>query len=77
MGSQVVKIDGLDLFDLISFINKKNKRYQAVILADVEEILGKDSEEFKIIRKLFLDGFNDYTRSIVRIVFGDIEYMMK
>ena len=77
MGKHVVTIDGLDAFDLISFIGKKNKKFQAIILADAEEILGKDSEEFKQIRKLFLDGFNDYTRSIVRIVFGDIEYMVK
>ena len=74
MGKQVVTMDGLDLFDMISFISKKNKRFCAVILADAEEVLGKDSEEFEAIRKIFLDGFNDYTRSIVRIVFGDIEY---
>ena len=74
MGKQVVTIDGLDLFDMISFIGKKNKRYLAIILADVEQIIDKDSKEFEAIRKIFLDGFNDYTRAIVRIVFGDIEY---
>jgi hypothetical protein len=74
MGKQVVEIDGLDLFDLVSFISKKNKRFIAIILADVEEIIGKDTEEYEQIRKIILDGFNDYTRSVVRIVFGDIEY---
>lgn len=74
MGRQVVEIDGLDLFDLISFISKKNKRFLAIILADIEEILGKDSREYKLIRKIVLDGFNDYTRSVVKVVFGDIEY---
>ena len=74
MGKQVVEIDGLDLFDLISFISKKNKRFLAIMLAEVEEIVGKDSEEYQLLRKVILDGFNDYTRSIVRIIFGDIEY---
>lgn len=74
MGKQVVEIDGLDLFDLISFISKKNKRFIAIILAETEEIVGKDTEEYIALRKIILDGFNDYTRSIVRIIFGDIEY---
>ena len=74
MGKQVVEIDGLDLFDLVSFISKKNKRFIAIILADIEEIVGKDSDEYQQIRKIVLDGFNDYTRSVVRIIFGDIEY---
>lgn len=74
MGKHVVEIGGLDLFDLITFISKKNKRFIAIMLAETEEIVGKDSEEYKKLRKIILDGFNDYTRSIVRIVFGDIEY---
>ena len=78
MGKEpVVEIDGLDLFDLITFISKKNKRFIAIILADIEEIVGKDSDEYQQIRKIVLDGFNDYTRSVVRIVFGDIEYRME
>jgi hypothetical protein len=74
MGKQVVEIDGLDLFDLISFISKKNKRFIAIMLAEAEEIVGKDTEEYQLLRKVILDGFNDYTRSVVRIIFGDIEY---
>jgi hypothetical protein len=78
MGKEpVVEIDGLDLFDLITFISKKNKRFIAIILADIEEIVGKDSDTYQQIRKIVLDGFNDYTRSVVRIVFGDIEYRME
>jgi len=74
MGKHVVEIGGLDLFDLITFISKKNKRFIAIMLAETEEIVGKDSEEYKKLRKIILDGFNDYTRSLVRIIFGDIEY---
>jgi len=39
--------------------------------------LGKDSKEYTLVRKLVLDGFNNYTRSIVRAIFGDIEYLVK
>lgn len=77
MEEPVVEIDGLDLFDLITFISKKNKRFLAIILNDIEEILGRDSDEYQQIRKIVLDGFNDYTRSVVRIVFGDIEYRVE
>jgi hypothetical protein len=33
----------------------------------------KDSNEYKFVRKLFLDGFNDYTRSVMRTLFGNVE----
>ena len=70
-----VIVQGLDLTEVIGFINRKNKRYQAMSLQELETIISKDSEEFSQIRKLFLDGFNDYTRAILRIIFGDIEYL--
>ena len=74
---QGVVIQGLDLMDIVTFISKKNKKFQAILLADLEEVLGKDSEEFALVRKLILDGFNNYTRSIIRAIFGDIEFMVK
>ena len=69
-----VIIRGLDLLDILGLISDKNKKYQAIILSDIELVLGKDSKEFKQIRKIVLDGVNDYTRSAVRILFGDINY---
>lgn len=72
-----VVIQGLDLLDIVGFISKKNKKFQAITLSDVEEVLGKDSEEYLLIRKIILDSFNNYTRSIVRSIFGDIEYLVK
>jgi hypothetical protein len=68
-----VTIEGLDLIDVINFMNKKNKKYQALLLKDLEDILGKDSDQFHLIRKLVLDSYNDYTRSIIRLLFGNIE----
>lgn len=64
-------ITGLDLLDIIGFIGRKNKSYQAILLSDIEEILGKDTKEFSQIRKLILDGFNNYTRSVLRVIFGN------
>ena len=64
-------IQGLDPLDIIYFVNKKNKKFQAILLQDVEEVLGVDSPEYKEVRRLFLDSFNNYTRSILRIIFGN------
>lgn len=77
MNDRDVIIQGLSLEEVIKFISRKNKRYQAMSLQDLETILSKDSDEFKLIRKLFLDGYNDYTRAIIKIIFGDIEYLSR
>jgi hypothetical protein len=77
MTDKGVVVQGLDLIDIVTFISKKNKKFQAILLAELEEVLGKDSPEYAKVRKLVLDGFNNYTRSVVRAIFGDIEYMVK
>jgi len=66
-----VEISGLDLVGTITLVRRRQRRYLALLLADVETVLGKNTKEYKIIRKLILDNFNDYTRSIFRIVLGD------
>jgi hypothetical protein len=66
---------GLDAIDIINFISKKGRRYVATTLQELEEILPKDSEEYEKVRKLFLNSFNDYKRSVCRAIFGtDLEY---
>jgi hypothetical protein len=66
---------GLDAIDIINFINKKNKRYVATALQELEEILPKDSKQYAEVRKLFLNYFNNYKRSVCRAIFGtDLEY---
>jgi hypothetical protein len=72
IGGTVV-IDGLNMFDIINFIQKKNKRYIANALDEIEEILDKDSEAFLKTRKVVLDTMNDYTRSVFVTLFGNIE----
>lgn len=69
-----VVIQDIDVIDTIDAIHTKNKRFQAILLSDLEDVLDRNSPKFRIIRKLFLDAFNNYTRSTLRAIFGDIEY---
>ena len=66
-----MRINGLDLLDILGLIKRKQSRYIALLLNDVEEVLEFDPEAFSIIRKILLDYINDYTRSIFRILIGD------
>ncbi|MCK4822761.1 hypothetical protein KA005_43760 [bacterium] len=68
-----VIIEGLDVIDVVRYISRKKDKFIAIVLADLEEVMEKDSNEYKFIRKVFLDGFNDYTRSVMRTLFGNVE----
>ena len=70
---QGVVVQGLDLIDITDFIERKNKKFQAILLTEIEEVIDPNSPEFKIIRKQVLDSYNNYTRSLVRSLFGEIE----
>lgn len=79
-GMEGVVIQGLDVLDVLKFVDKKKQRFLAISLNDLEEIyeargIDKNSEEFQLIRKLILDLVNEYTRSVLRVIFGDIEYL--
>lgn len=65
-------IQGLDPIDLTELISQKNRKYVAITLQSIEEIM-EDDPNFKLVRKEVLTNFNNYTRSIVRAIFGDIE----
>lgn len=66
-------IQGLDMVDALNVIENKKDKFVAIMLSDVELMFPKGSKEFKYIRKVILDGMNDYTRSYLRILFGDVE----
>lgn len=68
-----IVIRGIDVVSLISSIRKLNKVNQAKMLSELEAVIGKDSKQFSQIRKILLDGTNDYTRSVVKTIFGDID----
>ena len=65
-------IQGFNLSELTAFMNKTNKKFQATLLSQIEELLD-DDELFSQIRKLILDSTNNYARSVVKAIFGDME----
>lgn len=67
----------VDVLDVIRNIGKKNKQTQAKLMQELEKYVDKNTPEFDALRKFVLDEINSYTRSVVRTVFGDIEYLIK
>jgi len=69
-----VVIQGLDVLDVTKFISRTNKKYQATLLANIEQVLtGDQNDHYAEIRKLVLDSTNNFTRTIVKTIFGDFE----
>jgi ERCC4-type nuclease len=64
----------VNVFDLLGEIGSKNKVLNATTLTELEKYIDKGSKEFAALRKFILDEQNSYTRSIVRLIFGDVEY---
>jgi hypothetical protein len=64
----------VDVLELLGEIGSKNKVLNAKVLQELEKYV-KDGDEFMQLRKFILDEQNSYTRSIVRLIFGDIEFM--
>lgn len=63
----------VDVFELLREIGSKNKALNAAVLKELEKYV-TDKDEFMRLRKFILDEQNSYTRSIVRLIFGDIEF---
>jgi len=70
-------VQEVDIVDVIRSVGKKNKKLQAKLLQEIEKNMDKNSVDFDNLRKFILDEVNSYTRSIIRDIFGDIEYMIK
>ena len=66
-----VIIEGLNVLEIVKFLSNKNKKYLAITLNNIEDVLDPNSEDYKLIRKEVLDGFNEFTRAIVDVLFGD------
>jgi hypothetical protein len=66
-----VIIEGLNVIEIVKFLGNKNKKYLAITLNNIEDVLDPNSEDYKLIRKEVLDGFNEFTRAIVEVLFGD------
>jgi hypothetical protein len=66
-----VFIQGYNTVDVTSFVSRMNKKFSAVLLSQLEELID-DPVVYSKIRKAVLDSFNNYTRSIVNTIFGEI-----
>lgn len=72
-----IVVQEVDILGMIRTVGKRNKRLQAIILSEAETLFGKDTPAFSKFRKLVLDQTNEFTREVVRDVFGDIEYLLR
>ena len=63
----------INVFEILGDIGSLNKVLNAKVLTELEKHI-KDKDEFTSVRKFILDEQNAYTRSVVRLIFGDIEY---
>ena len=70
-------VQEVDIVEVIRSVGKKNKKLQAKLLQEIEKHIDKNSGDFESLRKCILDEVNSYTRSVIRDIFGDIEYMIK
>jgi hypothetical protein len=64
----------VDVMEVLKEVGSKNKVLQAKLLQEMEKRI-KDNDEFMKVRSVVLDEVNSYTRSIIRLIFGDIEFM--
>jgi hypothetical protein len=75
--TQPKAVQEVDIIDVIRSVGRKSKKHQAKVLQEIEKHLDKGTLEFEEFRKFFLDEQNNFTRSVMRDIFGDIEYMIK
>jgi hypothetical protein len=64
----------VDIISVLKEIGSRNKVLNAKMLQELEKYV-KDPDDFTQLRKFILDEQNSYTRSIVRLIFGDIVFM--
>ena len=69
-------IQEVDPLEVIRDIGKKNKRLQAKLLQRIELHVDRNSEDYGDLRKFILDETSGFTRSILKDIFGDIEFLL-
>jgi len=71
-------IQEVDVIELVKYVDKKNKRLQAILLQSIEQNFEKGSKEYVVLRKTVLDETSDFSRSVVRQIFGNgMEYLVR
>lgn len=57
------KVNGIALLEIVQTIDSRKRMHCRLTLDSVERTLGK-TQEFAIVKKAILDGYNDLTRDI-------------
>lgn len=70
-------IQDVDVMKVVSSIGRRSKKLQAILLQAIERYIDKRSPEYEELRKLVLDETNNNARAVVRLIFGDIEFMIE
>jgi len=70
-------IQEIQVLDIVKYIARKNKKLQAILLQKLEETIDPEAGGYTEFRKLILDETSNFSRAIVRQVFGDIEVLIK
>lgn len=80
------ELNDLDMLDIIRLIDRRKGKFLALVINDVQESFRQNGYNTNLksplvdpfylaVRKSILDGFNDFTRSIDRVlVGGDTEF---
>lgn len=64
-------LPGLDGTDILNLLNRKKNSYIKSTLSTLEEAFNTSvPPTYEVVRKLFLDSINDYTRSVERALLG-------
>lgn len=65
-------INGLDMISNINLVNRRKRKYLAIMLNDIEGLV--DAATYTQVRKVILDNVNELTRAWLRDAYsGDIE----
>jgi len=56
------------MLDNIQLLRRKKDKYIASMMDEFEQVLEPDSKEFAFVRKIALDHFNDYHRTVYKIM---------
>lgn len=68
----IIEISSIGLVDILDVIKRRNGKYIKITLNELEE-LKLDKETFNLVRKIVLDNFNGYQRSLTTLLLGDVE----
>lgn len=64
----------VDLITVLREVATQNRVLQAKVLQEVEKYV-TNNEDFSQLRKFILDEQNSYTRKVIKLIFGDIEFL--